>query len=1578
MNEWQPNRDPLSELRREQSERWQQGDRILAESLMMRESVLFSDGKLLIDFVFAEFCLRKDLGDSPSVDDYVRRFPQLASQLRPLLEGYNPADRRPASKPAASDSTPDPGMASDDSTAQSQSAASIPLPQQIGRYRINKVLGQGGFGIVFLARDEQLNRSVAVKVPHADRVAHPEEAELYLAEARTVAGLEHPHIVPVYDVGSSAEFPFFVVSKYVDGTDLATELKHSRLSRQEAAKLVATVAEVLHYAHKQGLVHRDVKPGNILIDSSGMPHVVDFGLALREENVGKGPQYAGTPAYMSPEQACGEGHRVDGRSDIFSLGVVFYELLVGRPPFRGVSAMQMLEQIATQEPLPPREVDDTIPKELERICLKALSKRATERYATAQDLADDLRHFLNEQPGSAGQSPVPSLACLGKLSNVAEPSSDSGTIKIVPKGLRSFDAQDADFFLELLPGPRDRDGLPRSIRFWKGRIEETEPDMTFAVGLIYGPSGCGKSSLVKAGLLPRLARHVVPIYVEATTDETETRLLRGLRKRCSTLSNNQDLKETLAALRHGQGIPPGMKVLIVLDQFEQWLHGKRRERHTELVQALRQCDGARVQCVVMVRDDFWMAATRFLRELEIQLLEGQNSAAVDLFDVQHAEKVLRAFGRAFRVLPERRSETTNDQNHFVEQAVRGLAQDDKIVCVRLALFADMMKGKPWTPAKLKEVGGTEGIGVTFLEETFAATTAAPDHRYHHQAARGVLKALLPQQGTDIKGHMRSRQELLESSGYGDRQKDFDDLIRILDGEVRLITPTDLEAIDSDSPSTSVQTGYQYYQLTHDYLVPSLREWLTRKQTETRRGRTELRLDDRAALWKVKRENRHLPSLWEFLNIVLLTGKRNWTEPQQKMMRKAVRFHGIRSGVAAAAAIVALFTAWYIHGRFQGAALVKRLLAADISEVPGIVQELSAYRRWAEPLLWEQHAQAARGSDKKLHLDLALLPVDQSKIVDLREDLLVASPGAFAVVRDALSPYEGRVVKPLWDVALDPQSDVQKRFQAACALATYAPDDKHWGMVNTLVAARLVSLEASTLVVWREILRPARAQLIGPLASIYRDTNQKEQARIYATETLADYAADRPDDLFDLLADAELFQFPELFGKLTAHKEQAVARAQKELAKRPPKNAADWQKEDLATRQANAAVALLRLGSSDEVWPTLKFTPDPRARSDIIHWLGPLGVDPQPIIQRLDSEPDVTIRRALVLSLGGFTESQLSIAERQPICHKLLAIYENEPDAGLHGAAEWLLRKWGQAKRMDEVVETLKGDEKRLQNRRSSDKRRWYINTQKQTFVIIDAGEFLMGSPPSEPEASTVADVHHRRIGRRFAISGHELTKAQFRVFSQTSKGASLATHPELREIVRNDESPQTPITWYEAAHYCDWLSEQENIPRDQWCYDPKGGTYGPGMKAKEKFWELTGYRLPTEAEWEFACRGGTVTSRYYGLSGRLLPQYAWYLANGEDHTWPTATLKPNDLGLFDMLGNAGEWCFDLARRYPNQKDKVFEDTPATQPVAAADRRVMRGGDFVTRLSLVHSYNRFNNAPDYRGFDAGFRPARTYP
>ncbi len=780
-------------------------------------------------------------------------------------------------------------------------------PQTIGRYRIERVLGKGGFGLVYLARDEQLNRLVAIKVPHADLVTRPEDADAYLSEARMAASLDHPGIVTVHDVGQTKEFPCYIVSKYVEGSDLTKTLKRRRMTHRQSAELVATVAEALHYAHKQEIVHRDVKPGNILIGADGQPYVVDFGLALREENIGSGPKCAGTPAYMSPEQARGEGHRVDGRSDIFSLGVVFYELLTGRRPFRSATHSELLKEVANFEPRPPRQYDDRIPKELERICQKAMAKRVLDRYSTAKDFAEELQLFLAE-PASSGigstaptgfehETPSQTSTAPGFASETS-PSQPSGLssgrlpIKIVPKGLRSFDAQDADFFLELLPGPRDREGLPDGLRFWKSQIDEMDPENTFSVGLIYGPSGCGKSSLVKAGLLPLLREEVIPIYVEATQAETESRLLHGLRKHCPGLERNLNLQQSLASLRQGRGLPIGHKILIVLDQFEQWLHAQPEQQDTDLVQALRQCDGGRVQCIIMVRDDFWMATTRFMRELEVRLVEGQNSAAVDLFPIRHAKKVLAAFGQAYGVLPENLAELNAEQKDFLEQSVNGLAEEGKVICVRLALFAEMMKGKAWTPATLKNVGGTTGVGVTFLEETFSSSTSPPEHRYHQQAARAVLKSLLPGSGTDIKGYMRSHAELLEASGYGNRVKDFDNLIRILDREIRLITPTDPEGKEPLDDSVMQTTGGQkYYQLAHDYLVHSLREWLTRKQKETRRGRAELRLADHAETWNLKPERRFLPTWWEDLNIRLFTNNRKWTEPQSRMMKAAGRVHG---------------------------------------------------------------------------------------------------------------------------------------------------------------------------------------------------------------------------------------------------------------------------------------------------------------------------------------------------------------------------------------------------------------------------------------------------------------------------------------------------------------------------------------------------------------------------------------------------------------------------------------------------------------------------------------------------------------
>ncbi len=274
-------------------------------------------------------------------------------------------------------------------------------PVRLGRFQLESELGVGAFGYVFKARDTKLNRLVAIKVQRAGTFATDEEAERFIREAQSIAQLNHPGIVTVYDTVRSEEDICYLVTECIDGESLEASLQRATFTFEDSADLIASIGDALQYAHQSGIVHRDVKPSNILIDHLGRPHVMDFGLAKRDLDIGNTMtsegRVMGTPAYMSPEQAAGDSRSVDARSDIYSLGVMFYEMLTGERPFQGNRRMMLL-QVMEDEPRSPRQLKANIPLDLETICLKALSKSPGRRYQSAAELSDDLRRFTSGQP----------------------------------------------------------------------------------------------------------------------------------------------------------------------------------------------------------------------------------------------------------------------------------------------------------------------------------------------------------------------------------------------------------------------------------------------------------------------------------------------------------------------------------------------------------------------------------------------------------------------------------------------------------------------------------------------------------------------------------------------------------------------------------------------------------------------------------------------------------------------------------------------------------------------------------------------------------------------------------------------------------------------------------------------------------------------------------------------------------------------------------------------------------------------------------------------------------------------------
>ncbi len=381
--------------------------------------------------------------------------------------------------------------------------------------------------------------------------------------------------------------------------------------------------------------------------------------------------------------------------------------------------------------------------------------------------------------------------------------------------------------------------------------------------------------------------------------------------------------------------------------------------------------------------------------------------------------------------------------------------------------------------------------------------------------------------------------------------------------------------------------------------------------------------------------------------------------------------------------------------------------------------------------------------------------------------------------------------------------------------------------------------------------------------------------------------------------------------------------------------AEEAKDRLARRQANAALAMLRLGCEQKVWPILQHRPDPRTRSYLVHRFGPLDADLQRVLTQLDTQGEVSIRRALILILGEFSQQQLSPEARPQMVPRLLDLYANDPDPGIHGAVAWTLRQRGREAELERI-------DRQFVTGSPVGSRRWFVNRQGTTLAVIPPpGEFLVGSPPTEAgrEGGPEGEVEMQRwvrIDHTFAIMSYPVTVAEYLRFRKRFF---------YRKTFSQEPScPINNVNWYDAAAYGNWLNEQEGIPREQWCYQPnEQGQYAQGLKIAADSFRRTGYLLPTDAEWEYACRAGSITSRYYGQNSDMDNHYAWTAQNALGRgTAPEGRFKPNDLGLFDMLGNVIEWMNDVYREHSHPLTSPDAKDPARLEVVSDHQlRAMR-------------------------------------
>ncbi len=941
---------------------------------------------------------------------------------------------------------------------------------QLGHFSLQRQLGGGGFGHVYLAWDNKLRREVAIKVPRWDRPLTPRTQERFLHEGRMLAQVHHPCIAAVHEVGVTNDGLPFVVMSYIRGRSMSECLKQTHWSLDEKLQILIQIADTLQQAHKQGLTHRDLKPANIIINDQLQIAIVDFGLALHDDlapsQLGDASA-VGTPVYMAPEQIRGENHLIDGRTDVWALGVIMYVLLTQRLPFVSRDHRELIRAICYKHPRPLRQLNDQIPHELERICLRCLQKLMDDRYPSMADVRDELQSYVAEQRDHleaqrvlAIQLSKPSVQTLQSISPIlgsdsatappvshqsgdpsrpSAPSAPSGPpsssrvlAEIVPRGLRAFDQTDSEFFLQLLPGPVDRHGIPQSLRFLLSRLGTEHQVDSIPIMVIYGPSGSGKSSLIRAGLMPRLPNDVIPIYIDCTTDNLCQTIRDRLHREFAEMREVTDLADLIRQIRQGQFLRAQDKILLVLDQFEQWLSRPEALEPNELTEALRQCEASRIQVVLLLRDDFWMTATLFLKELGQRIEDGRNALVIPLFDERHARRVLEMFGRAHGALPPASTPLNKQQKKFIEQAVSAIAKQGKVVCIHLVVLAETIKDREWGQRDYQSLGGWEGIGREYIAGIFNNPQTPSFVKRHADDAWHILRLLLPHGQEKIKGQALPLVTVQNRSGLTQHDTRFQELVRFLEFEARLIAPLEDEnALESNESKSQENRSNALYGLTHDFLVAPIRAWGQAIQNETPAGRAEHLFQHLAQQWELTGDKRFLPSLGDYQRILRFVPqptkhrfKKYWNATQVKAWRQLTIL-----------GLLVLSLGWIVRERIRAdyRNRAELFLSSPGSTANSYLEELPTMRSWAKQVF--QTNLASTKLQKQFRAQCALWKPSSTSNSELKSLLALWSqvdPSEFGILLSILRPHALNVLPAVREKFLTDLPLIQKARTAILA------------------------------------------------------------------------------------------------------------------------------------------------------------------------------------------------------------------------------------------------------------------------------------------------------------------------------------------------------------------------------------------------------------------------------------------------------------------------------------------------------------------------------------------------------------------